>query len=271
MIQWYPGHMAKAFREMEEKIKLVDLIIVLVDARIPNSSINPKIIEMFKNKKILYVLTKADKADSNLTAFWQKKFSPSISCDARNKSCIKEIEKASLDIMKEKLERDKAKGLKFRPIRTMIVGIPNVGKSTLINTLSGKKVASVGDKPGVTKSQQWVNINKTLELLDTPGVLWPKFEDESIGYKLAAVGSIKTDILPIYEVGEYLFNFLIKYYPDNLYKRYPDVNSLEDIGKVLNFKLKDGEIDLDKTAEYFLREFQNSLFGRVTLDQNETL
>lgn len=277
MIQWYPGHMAKAFREMEEKIKLVDLIIILLDARIPESSLNPKLVELFQNKKVLYVLTKADKADKEMTKKWEKVLKNVISLDARSISSRKLIEKKALEIMDDKIKKDLSRGIKFRPIRTMIVGIPNVGKSTLINTLCGKKIASVEDRPGVTKSQQWSKINKTLELLDTPGVLWPKFDDGKVGYHLAITGAIKNDVLPMDDVCNYLINFLKAKYPSSLYNRYQIDEDSDElislIGKKLGFLNNDKEVDIDKTSEYIVREFQNGLLGKVTLDwiNDETL
>ena len=183
-IQWFPGHMAKARREIEEKLKVVDIALVLVDARIPISSQNPMAMEILKNKPQLMILTKSDMADNNMTKKWEKYFlnqgKKAISIDSISGLNVKKIETLAKEILKEKIERDLKRGMKMRPIRAIIVGIPNVGKSTLINKLAGKKVANVGNMPGVTKAQQWIRLNQNLELLDTPGVLWPKFDDKKI-------------------------------------------------------------------------------------------
>lgn len=277
MIQWYPGHMAKAIREINEKIKMVDLVIVLLDARIPKSSFNPLLKEVLNNKRTLYVLTKKDKADDQETRNWINYYAnkklPTIAVDARNNRDLKNVLKEASNLMAEKRANDAKKGLRPRPIKTMIVGIPNVGKSTLINALVGKKVTNVADKPGVTKIQQWIRINQDIELLDTPGVLWPKFEDQVIGMNLAITGAIKDDILPISDIALYLINFMNEYYPEAMIKRYPElkVESPEDmlsgLTRLQKLYLGNGDLDLDRTSRLILQDFRNNVYGKVTLDR----
>lgn len=276
MIQWYPGHMAKAIREVSEKVKIVDLVIVLLDARVPHSSFNPMIKETLKNKPTLYVLTKKDKADPEQTAKWisyyENNTNMAVTIDARSSSEIKKVLKAASLMMKEKREKDAKKGLKPRPIKTMIVGIPNVGKSTLINSLVGKKVATVGDRPGVTKSQQWIKINQEFELLDTPGILWPKFEDQNVGMNLAISGAIKDDILPIIEVALYYIDLIKEKYPSKLNEKYnideskPNNEILENIGKNLNILSYNKEVDFDRVSLKLCQDYRNNVLGKLTLD-----
>ena len=277
--QWYPGHMTKAKRQMQEDIKLVDLVIELVDARIPMSSRNPDIDELGKNKARLILLNKADLADERQNQAWMTFFENKgyfvVRMDARSKAQMKPVNGVILDACKEKIERDRRRGIKNRPVRAMVVGIPNVGKSTFINSFAGKACAKTGNKPGVTKGKQWIRLNKNVELLDTPGILWPKFEDQSVGLKLALIGAIKDEILNIDEMSLELIKYLQRDYADALCARYgldtcdDPVKVLEGIAANRACIKKGGEPDFSKAAALLLDEFRSGTIGRITLEKPE--
>lgn len=279
-IQWFPGHMAKARREVSEKLKLVDIVFELVDARIPVSSANPMLSEIIQSKPRLILLNKADLADRELTRKWidfyEKQGQVAIAINSQQGTGIKNITRQAEEVLKEKREREKAKGLRPRPIRAMIVGIPNVGKSTLINRLVRKKIAKTGNFPGVTKAQQWIKVDN-MDLLDTPGILWPKFEDEETGYKLALTGAIKDTLLNMQDIATYGLNFLINHYPERLKEQYQlatipkDIQSLFDqIAQYKGFILNE-EVDYDRTAESIVRDIRTQKFGNMTFDFPEDL
>ncbi len=277
-INWYPGHMAKALKEINEKIKMVDLVIVLLDARCPKSSFNPALEDTFTNKKCLYVLTKKDKADNKQTNLWlayyQKKQIRTIAIDAHSHQDVKMVIKEATALMAEKRQKDYLRGIKPRAIKTMIVGIPNVGKSTLINALVGKKVTAVGDRPGITKVQQWIKINQDLELLDTPGILWPKFDDEITGLNLSISGAINDNVLPIYDIATYFVTFLQENYPGVLENRYhltlEKKLSCDIITMIANYQgylLHDKSADLERTSLFIIQEYRMGYYGKITLDR----
>ena len=274
--QWYPGHMTKAKRQMQEDIKLIDLVIELVDARVPLASRNPDIDELGKNKYRLILMNKADLADKEKTKQWSSYFKKMgffvVSLDARTKNSMKSITDIVMEACKEKIERDRKRGIKNRPVRAMVVGIPNVGKSTFINSYAGKACAKTGNKPGVTKGKQWIRLSKSVELLDTPGILWPKFEDQSVGLKLALIGSIKDEILNVDELAVELIKFLISSYPGLLSERY-DVNESGDITDIIieiakNRKCvsKGAEVDYSKATALVIDDFRSGKLGKITLE-----
>lgn len=277
--QWYPGHMTKAKRMMQENIKLIDLIIEVVDARIPRSSRNPDIDELGKNKARLILLNKADLADERENEKWAQYFQEkgyyTVKLNAKSGAGIKNVLPAIMESCQEKLERDRKRGIKNRPVRAMVVGIPNVGKSTFINAFAGKACTKTGNKPGVTKGKQWIRINKNVELLDTPGILWPKFEDQSVGAKLAMVGSIKDEILNLEELSLELLGCLHEFYKGLLGKRYELTESndrlsmLTQIAENRKCIQKGNELDYLKAANIFLEEFRNGKIGRITLERPE--
>ncbi|HOI46284.1 MAG TPA: ribosome biogenesis GTPase YlqF [Bacilli bacterium] len=277
MIQWYPGHMAKAKREIEEKLKLVDIVFELIDARIPVSSKNPMIDKMLVKKPRLVLMTKADMADQRQNRAWKSYFESKniqvLLIDSISKLNINHIVTEAKRVLSQQIQTDKNKGLKERAIRAMIVGIPNVGKSTLINSLVKKKVTTVGDKPGVTKTQQWINLGPGLELLDTPGVLWPKFDDPMIGMHLAITGAIKDNILPIDEVVLYAIRFLIEKYPKAMQEKYKlenlnldPVDILTHIGKVRGALKQGGEVDYTKVYDLIIHDIRNNKIAKITFD-----
>lgn len=277
--QWYPGHMTKAKRQMQEDIKLIDLVIELVDARIPLSSRNPDIDELGRNKYRLILMNKADLADKEQTKKWAEYFKAKgffvVSLDARTKNSMKSITDIVMEACKEKIERDRKRGIKNRPVRAMVVGIPNVGKSTFINSYAGKACAKTGNKPGVTKGKQWIRLNKNVELLDTPGILWPKFEDQMVGLRLALIGSIKDEILNIDELAMELIKYLRVNYPGIINERYEVDESKEltdiilDIAKNRNCLLKGGEPDYSKAASLVIDDFRSGKMGNITLETPE--
>lgn len=274
--QWYPGHMTKAKRMMQENIKLIDLIIELVDARIPVSSRNPDIDELGKQKARLILLNKADLASEGWNEKWEQYFKEKgfsvVRVNSRSGSGIKSINGVIQEACREKIERDRRRGILNRPVRAMVVGIPNVGKSTFINSLAGKACAKTGNKPGVTKGKQWIRLNKQVELLDTPGILWPKFEDQEVGKKLAFIGSIKDEILNTEELAAELIRSLEISYP-HLTGTYYDIEESQDpyqmLQKIAEKKhclTKGGELDLEKAAVLFLDDFRSGKLGRLTLE-----
>ena len=277
--QWYPGHMTKAKRMMQENIKLIDLIIELVDARIPLSSRNPDIDELGKNKARLILLNKADLAEEKWNTAWieyfQKKGFFAVKVNSKKGGGMKSIQEVIQEACREKTERDKKRGILNRPVRAMVVGIPNVGKSTFINALAGKACAKTGNKPGVTKGKQWIRLNKNVELLDTPGILWPRFEDQAVGLRLAFIGSIKDEILQSEELSAELMRFLAKNYPGTLAEKYgfeESEDGFEDLRGVAESRcclLKGNELDLEKAAKLLLDDFRNGRLGRITLEYPE--
>ena len=278
-LQWYPGHMTKAKRQMQEDLKLIDLIIELVDARIPLSSRNPDIDELGKNKARLILLNKSDLADERYneqwSAYFQKKGFYVVKVNAKSGAGLKSIQGVIQEACKAKIERDRRRGIKNRPIRAMVVGIPNVGKSTFINSYAGKACAKTGNKPGVTKGKQWIRLNKSVELLDTPGILWPKFEDQTVGLRLALIGSIKDEILNVDELAVELVKFLKAEYPGLLAQRY-EVSEENDIIELIsavavNRKClsKGGEPDYSKAAALIIDDFRSGKLGHITLERPE--
>lgn len=279
-IQWYPGHMTKARRAMQEDIKLIDLVIELVDARVPFSSRNPDIDKLAAGKARMVLLNKADLADEAETRKWAQMFEDMgiyvVKIDARNKGTLKQVQAAQQEACKEKIERDRRRGILNRPIRTMVVGIPNVGKSTFINSFAGKACAKTGNKPGVTKGNQWIRLNKTLELLDTPGILWPRFEDQQVGLHLALIGSINDQILNKDELACELISLLEKDYPQVVKDRFGIENVEEDRVKVLEeiarsraCLMKGGELDLARASALLLDDFRAGKLGRISLEKAE--
>lgn len=270
MIQWFPGHMAKARREIEDNLKLVDIVFELIDARIPYSSKNPLINQILNQKPRLTLLTKASLADPHYTNLFIKDNPNCLEIDSITNLNIQKIIPYVKGVLKEKRERDKKRGMKPRAIRTMILGIPNVGKSTLINRLVGKKVARVGDKPGVTKARQWIRINKDLELLDMPGILWPKFEDKTVGIHLALTGAIKDEILSLEDLGDYLLTFLKDNYRANLeavYKIDTSLDNFEIAKEIAKSRGIFGDDYLSRVMEVIINEFRSGKLGRITLDR----
>lgn len=277
-IQWFPGHMAKAKREVEEKLKLVDFVIELVDARAPLSSENPMLHQVLQNKDKMVVLMKRDLADPVKTDEWlnfyRNKDIRAIAVDAKNKEDIKKLIKLAKELGQKKMNKLIAKGIQPGAHRAMIIGIPNVGKSTLINRLANKKAAKTGDRPGITKQQLWIKIGKDFELLDTPGILWPKFEDQTVGYRLAAIGTIKDQVLSLQDIVVFAIRYMQEHYPALLFERYGITSEMQDmveafetIGKKYGALESGGEVNYDKVSDILLRDLRTGKLGRITLEE----
>ncbi|MDE7177001.1 MAG: ribosome biogenesis GTPase YlqF [Lachnospiraceae bacterium] len=277
--QWYPGHMTKAKRMMQENIGLIDLVIELVDARIPLSSRNPDIDELGKNKSRLILLNKSDLADPEANKLWMAYFRDLgfhvLEVNAKTGQGLRQIQPKVQEACREKIERDRKRGIKNRPVRAIVVGIPNVGKSTFINSFAGKACTKTGNKPGVTKGKQWIRLNKELELLDTPGILWPKFESEEVGKRLAMIGSMNDDILQMTELAAQLLTYLLTHYRQALFARYQVEEDMEELTPVQMLSLicenrkcykKGQEPDLEKAAALLVDDFRSGRIGRITLE-----
>lgn len=271
-IQWFPGHMQKARREMEEQLKLVDIIIELRDARIPQASANPILKQLAPNKPRLIVLNKADLSSEKENELWKKSFEHCLLVNSISDNLTKIVVNEVKDICKDKLERAKARGIRKKVLRAMVVGIPNVGKSTLINNIVKKKVAKAENRPGVTRALQWIRINDDVELLDTPGVLWPKFDNQDDAKLLALVGSINDDVInDKAQLVEYGLKYLVDNYPNTVSSRY-DVdetssNLIEDIARKKLWLTKDSEIDYSKTIDTILKDIRSNKIGRITWEK----
>jgi ribosome biogenesis GTPase A len=278
--QWFPGHMAKALKEIDERIKVIDVVLVLLDARAPYSSLNPKLQGIIQHKPTIYILTKRDLADQKITNQWlnyfKKEESKAIAIDV-NHDNLNVIDKEAEVIMAPKFGREKAKGIKPRAIRYLVVGIPNVGKSTLINRLAKRKATVTANRPGVTKAQQYIKVNARMELLDTPGVLWPNFDDNTIGTKLAMIGTIKQDILPQEDLALQILNLLTTNYPLSLQSYYEITespvldekqayNMLNEIGLKRGFLLKGNNVDITRSITTLVKDFQSGKVAKVSLE-----
>lgn len=274
--QWYPGHMTKAKRMMQENIKLIDIIVELVDARIPLSSRNPDIDELGKNKSRIILLNKSDLASDKANELWAEYFKQLgyyvLKINAKSGSGVKSTVNIITEACKEKIARDRRKGILNRPIRAMVVGIPNVGKSTFINSLAGKACTKTGNKPGVTKGKQWIRLNKSVELLDTPGILWPKFDDQLIGMRLALIGSMNDQVLNIEDLALELIKYLQTYYAVLLKNRYeanPEHDSVIVLQEIAQNRLcikKGNELDLERAAYLLIDDFRSGKIGKITLE-----
>ncbi len=275
-VQWYPGHMTKARRMMQEDIRLVDLVIEMTDARAPCSGRNPDIDELGKNKSRVILLNKADLADPRMNSLWEEYFRSlgyqAAALDSRTKAGMKQIRDLITAACRKKMERDRKRGIMSRPVRAMVAGIPNVGKSTFINSFAGKACTKTGNKPGVTRGRQWIRLNKNVELLDTPGILWPKIDDPLVGQKLAVLGTIRDEILEIQDLSLWLIAFLKENYPGTLSGRYlidesRDAPSmLQEIASARGCIKKGAEPDYDKAAALLLEDFRAGRLGRITLE-----
>ncbi len=276
-IQWFPGHMFKSLREIREKIKLMDLVMVLLDSRLPLSSMNPELMKIIGKKPVLLIFNKMDMADERVLDQWishyQEQGFHTLKIDAQSGKHVPLIHPEAKKIVKDVLEREKKKGMKERPLRTMILGIPNVGKSTLINQIAKRSATKTANTPGVTKSQQWIKLGDQFELLDTPGVLWPKFNDPKVGYHLALTGAIKDRILPEEDVVTYGLNFLKTYYPNRLKNRYglaeldDTYQMIQAIGKNRGCLSKGGEVDQERVFGIVLSDIRNKHLGGLSFDR----
>ncbi|MGL4819892.1 MAG: ribosome biogenesis GTPase YlqF [Bacilli bacterium] len=277
VIQWFPGHMAKARRQITEQLSKIDCVLEIVDARLPRSSRNPMLDEILGNKPRIILLNKSDLADPSITkewlAYYHDEVTRSLAIDAKEGVGLNEISKLAHELMKPAHDKLIEKGVTPRAIRLLVVGIPNVGKSTLINRMCGKNIAKTGDRPGVTTAQQWIKVGKQLELLDTPGILWPKFEDQRVGMRLAATGAIKDSILHLDDITIYALRYLEEHYPAALKERYgfddiPEdiVELLDAIGRKRGALAPGGFINYEKVYEIVLQDLRSGRLGRVTLE-----